>query len=64
MLYLRLAAQMVDLRLLTLHSRMRAVHVAIDPGEEPALLLIALLLRTHHQFLLGVKQSLSGLRLA
>ena len=61
-LYLaRLAAQMPNLRLLRLGSGMRAVGVAVDAREEPAVLFIAFLLRTHHELFLGVEEALSGL---
>ena len=61
MLYLRLATQLSDVRLLGLHARMRSMHMPAYTGQQACVvsLLVALLVSTEHELLLGVEQALS-----
>ena len=61
MLYLRLATELSDVRLLRLHARMRTMHMAAYAGQKACVvgLLVALLLCTEHELLLSVEQALS-----
>ena len=61
MLYLRLATQLSDVRLLGLHARLRSMHMPAHAGQQAYVvsLLVALLVSTEHELLLSVEQALS-----